>query len=90
MEISYDPTKDARNLAKHGLSLEYGARVLVNRFGEVEDQRQDYGETRMKAFAEINGVWFQRSYAMRGTVAHIINVHRTNEREVRKWLQRSG
>lgn len=89
MEISYDPTKDVRNLAKHGLSLEFGARVLVNLFAEVEDQRQDYGEKRMKAFAEINGIWFQCAYTMRGTVAHIINVHRTNEKEVRKWLERS-
>ncbi|WP_275112978.1 hypothetical protein [Rhodopila globiformis] len=43
----------------------------------------------MKAFAEINGIWFQCAYTMRGTVAHIINVHRTNEKEVRKWLERS-
>ena len=90
MEISFDPAKDARNLEKHGLSLEYGARVLISMYGEVEDRRRDYGETRMKAFAKINRIWFQCSYTVRGTVVLIINVHRTNEREVRKWLERSG
>jgi uncharacterized DUF497 family protein len=90
MDISFDPDKDARNLKDHKLSLAFGEIVLMNMFAEVEDQRHDYGEKRMKAFAEINGLWFQCCYTMRGGVARIINVHRTSEKEMRKWLRTSG
>ena len=90
MEISFDPDKDARNRKFHGLPLAFGEAVLSNMVAEVEDRRRDYGERRMKAFAEVNGLWFQCCYTMRGTVARIINVHQTTEREMRKWLGKSG
>jgi uncharacterized DUF497 family protein len=82
MDISFDADKDAANLAKHKLPLSFDEDVLTNKHGEVEDQRRDYGEERMKAFSQIN--------TMRGTVAHIINVHRVKETEMQRWLKKSG
>ena len=89
MDFSFDPAKNVQNLEKHKLPLAFGVSVLMNMFGEVEDRRRDYGEKRMKAFARLGGSWFQCTYTMRGTVAHIINVHRTSSREMQKWLRLS-
>jgi uncharacterized DUF497 family protein len=87
MEVSFDPDKDAKNRAKHKLPLLFGVEVLTNKCGEVEDQRRDYGEKPMKAFAQINGLWFQCVYTMRGGLTHIINVHR--DKEMQQWLKTS-
>ena len=86
MEVSFDPDKDVKNRAKHKLPLLFGVEVLTNKCGEVEDQRRDYGEKRMKAFAQIKGLWFQCVYTMRGSVTHIINVHRVKDKEMQRWL----
>jgi hypothetical protein len=86
MKIGYDPAKDAANIRDRGLSLAFGATVLAHRIGEVEDTRKAYGETRIKAFGEVEGRLFCCVYTMRGDVHHIITVHRVRPREARKWL----
>jgi hypothetical protein len=86
MEVSFDSVKDAKNRAKHGVPLVFGVEVLTNKCGEVEDRRRDYGEKRMKAFAQINGLWFQCVYTMRGSVSHIISVHRVKDKDMQRWL----
>jgi uncharacterized DUF497 family protein len=57
------------------------------RVGEVEDARHDYGETRIKAFGVVDGLWFCCVYTMRGDVHHIVTVHRMREEEARRWLR---
>ncbi|HYZ24831.1 MAG TPA: hypothetical protein VE690_22010 [Rhodopila sp.] len=51
MDIEFDSTKDEINRQKHNLPLAFGAVVLANKVGEVEDTRRDYGERRMKTYA---------------------------------------
>lgn len=54
MNVTFDPTKDATNLAKHGLSsldavgLEWGAALLW------PDKRKDYREARMVGLVPVN------------------------------------
>src|SRR5690349_2550384 len=60
--------------------------VCCNKCGEVGDRRHNCGERRMKAFAWINGLWFQCVYTMRGSVTHIITVHRVKDKEMQRWL----
>jgi uncharacterized DUF497 family protein len=86
VDIDFDPAKDAQNIAKHGVSLSFAAVVLADAIGAVGDSRHDYRETRIKAFAQIDGVFFGCVYTMRDDVAWIISVHRVREREVRRWL----
>ena len=87
MEIDWDPAKDEMNIRRRGIPLEFGAVVLANRVGEVEDARHDYGETRIKAFGVVDGLWFCCVYTMRGDVHHIVTVHRVREEEARRWLR---
>lgn len=88
MEIEFDPGKDAGNLRRHGLPLAFGAIVLAHRIGEVEDERRDYGETRVKAFGLVEGVLFACTYTRRGEALRILSVYRVREREARRWLER--
>ena len=45
---------------------------------EVEDQRRDYGETRMSCFGLLVG------YTPRGEVRHIFSMRKANAREQRR------
>lgn len=53
-EIEFDEAKDAANVRKQGLSLALGALVLEGAIGEIEDDRRDYGETRLNVFGMVN------------------------------------
>lgn len=64
-----------------------GAVVLANAIGEVADTRRAYGEARMKAFGQVEGLWFACTYTMRGGVTRIPGVQRIREKEVRRWLK---
>ncbi len=85
-EIEFDLDEDAENVCKRGIPLALGAIVLANAIGEVQDMRHDYRETRMKASGKVAGCWFTCVYTMRGSITHIVTVHRVREREVRRWL----
>jgi uncharacterized DUF497 family protein len=81
MEIDYDPAQDAANLARHGVSLAFGAIVIADAVGDVVDDRiSEYGANHIKALAEINGLWFCCLYTKRNDVARIISVHRVRQR----------
>jgi uncharacterized protein len=88
MEISFDPAKDAANVQERGIPLAFGVVILARAVGELEDTRHDYGEARLRAFAEVEGKWFQCVYTLRGNVRHIITVHRVDEKRVKRWLNR--
>ena len=65
MAISFDPAKDAANVAKHGLSLA----DFVGFDGEaavIEDARFDNGERRFVAFGWIGGLPHAVVYTRRG------------------------
>ena len=85
MEIAFDPDEDAKNVRKHGFSLRFGAVVIVRAIFTVVDDRNEYGEARLKAFAMLDGDWHGCVYTMRGTAHRIISVHRVREKEVMRW-----
>jgi uncharacterized DUF497 family protein len=41
MDFEYDPAKDVANRSKHGMPLAFGAVILENCIGEVQDERLD-------------------------------------------------
>ncbi|MGH7153817.1 MAG: BrnT family toxin [Acetobacteraceae bacterium] len=85
MEIEFDPTKDAANRAKHGVSLILGAILLENRIGEVVDVRRDYNEPRFNVFGLVAGRLFVGTFTMRGEVFRVISVRKASKQEQRRW-----
>ena len=88
MEVEFDARKNAENIRKHGISFQRAEDFDMDSALIKTDNSQDYGEVRRRAFAEVEGKWFQCVYTLRGDVRHIITVHRINEKRVKRWLSR--
>jgi uncharacterized DUF497 family protein len=84
MDVEFDPTKDARNIAAHGLSL-----ADFDGFDEepvvVEDIRADYGERRLRAFGRIAGKGHCLVFTVRGGRMRLISFRRAHDKEMRRY-----
>ena len=81
MRISYDPAKRQRTLDQRGLDFEDAATVFRGTTFEVEDNRNDYGETRIICFGLLAGRMVVVGYVPRGNTRHIFSMRKANERE---------
>ncbi|MBV8635963.1 MAG: BrnT family toxin [Burkholderiaceae bacterium] len=91
MKITFDPGKDIRNRAKHGISLAEAENIDWEKSVEWVDRRFDYRETRICALAPIGRRIFFVLYVTRDLQRRIIGLRKANEREVRKYaLQRKA
>lgn len=91
MNVTFDPTKDAMNLAKHGFSLadavgfEWDAAVVW------PDKRRDYDEARMVALGYIGlrimAVVFVDRPPEQPTERRIISLRKANSREVKRYAE---
>ncbi len=81
METEWHPAKNEANKAKHGLDFAtfkgWDAEPVV-----IEDDRYDYGETRLIALGRINGAPYAVVYTMRGEVMRLISFRRAHEEEI--------
>ncbi len=55
MAITFDPAKNERNIAERGLSFERVADMKWDTALLAEDTRREYGETRIRVFALLEG-----------------------------------
>jgi uncharacterized DUF497 family protein len=55
MKITFDPAKNAQNIAMRGISFEMAARFEWGCALVVKDDRADYGEDRYQALGVIEG-----------------------------------
>jgi uncharacterized protein len=85
MEVSFDPTKNDRNIALRGLSFEraadfdfLGAVVLV-------DDRREYGETRLRAFGLLNNRLHALVFTETACGIRVISLRKANQREVKRY-----
>ena len=91
MNVTFDPAKDAANLAKHGVSLteaagfEWGTAVIW------PDTRRDYGEARMVALGYIGlrimALVFVDRPPEQPTERRIISLRKANSREVKRYAE---
>lgn len=81
MRITFDPAKRERTLADRGLDFEDAAAVFQGMTVEVEDTRKDYGERRILCFGLLAGRFVVVGYTPRGSVRHVFNMRKANDRE---------
>lgn len=91
MNVTFDPAKDAANVAKHGVSLteaagfEWGSAVVW------PDTRRDYGEARMVALGYIGlrimALVFVNRPPEKPTERRIISLRKANSREVKRYAE---
>jgi uncharacterized DUF497 family protein len=81
MRISYDPAKRQKTLDDRGLDFDDAPAVFAGLTFEVEDTRQDYGETRIICFGYLAGRLVVIGYTPRGSTRHVFSKRKANERE---------
>jgi hypothetical protein len=85
MRITFDPEKDAANMAKHGVSLALAAFLDWDAAIFWQDQRRDYGEVRYVALAQYQQRLYCVAYTERGADRRIISLRKANNREERHY-----
>jgi uncharacterized DUF497 family protein len=86
MRIEFDPTKDASNQLKHGVSLAMAAELDWDAAWVWVDERFDYNEMRMIALAPRTETLYYVAFVNRGDVRRIISLRRANRREVKHYV----
>jgi uncharacterized DUF497 family protein len=87
MRIEFDPTKDATNQQKHGVSLALAAELDWDAALVWIDARFQYDEMRMIALAPKTGILYYVAFVDRSKVRRIISMRRANRREVKHYVQ---
>ncbi|HZF94135.1 MAG TPA: BrnT family toxin [Allosphingosinicella sp.] len=90
MEITYDAEKRRLTLDERQLDFEDAVHVFAGTTIEIEDDRQDYGETRWQTFGLLNGRLVTLVWTARGAARHIISMRKCNERERKKYEGQLG
>lgn len=82
MQVEFDPAKDAINVAKHGVSLAFGAEVFEDAYHVVVVSfRPIDGEDRFKVIGLVGGKLWTAVHVHRGAAVRFLSVRRSNERE---------
>jgi len=87
MRIEFDPTKDAANKAKHGMSLSIAGELDWESALVWVDDRFGYNEIRMIALAPKTAILYYVAFVDRGEVRRIISLRRANRREVKHYVE---
>ncbi len=83
MSLTFDPDKDAANIAKHGVSLARAADLMI--LARLFDDR--FAEPRMRAYGLIDGLPYCLAYtALRGPV-RAISLRRAHLTEFKRHVQ---
>ncbi|MCX7180462.1 MAG: BrnT family toxin [Proteobacteria bacterium] len=86
MEINFDPTKEAINISKHGISLAEATRLEWDSAMTWPDARRDYGEARMIGLALMGSRLYFVVFTDRDEERRIISLRKANDREVRRYV----
>lgn len=88
MDIEFDPAKDEANIAKHGVSLARAANLEILAF--IEDDRNEYGETRYRAWGMIDGKAHCLAFTHRDGKVRAISLRRAHRKEMDRYVEKDG
>lgn len=81
MSITYDSKKRRATLDSRGLDFKDAQGVFDGPNFEVEDLREDYGQTRIICFGMLRDRMVVVGYTPRGTDRHVFSMRNANDRE---------
>lgn len=88
--FTWDPSKAASNLAKHGVSFEIVEYLDWETALIWVDTRQDYREIRLIALAPASGLVYAVVYTPRENTRRIISVRRASDKEFDRYVMSLG
>jgi uncharacterized DUF497 family protein len=90
MRVTFDPAKNAKNIAERGLPFERVAELAWESAVLQEDRRKDYGERRVRVLARLGQRLHVAVITMRGDAMHVISFRKANRKEVEWYEQEQG
>lgn len=85
MRFDWDPDKDERNQQKRGFGFDVAALIFEAGTIEWPDERRDYGEARVRAIGEVDGLVLHVVFTDRGDVRRIISARLASRKERDQW-----
>lgn len=86
MLFDWHDAKHDRNLRERGFGFDFAALIFEGRVLSQADDRQDYGEVRVRAIGEVDGIVLVVVYTDRDDVRWIISARKANRKERALWL----
>jgi uncharacterized DUF497 family protein len=74
MDFEWDRAKSERNKSERGLPFELAALLFDGPTIERTDERQHYGETRIRAIGVVGNMTLHCVYTQRGEVRRVISL----------------
>ncbi|MFA7505409.1 MAG: BrnT family toxin [Burkholderiaceae bacterium] len=87
MNIEFDSSKNERNLLERGISFDRTRDFEFETALFVIDDRQDYGETRIRAFGMLGGRLHALVFVETRSGIRVISLRKANVREVKRYEQ---
>jgi uncharacterized DUF497 family protein len=87
MRVTFDPAKNARNIAERSLSFERVADLEWETAVAVEDDRKDYGERRIRVMALLGPRLHVAVITFRGDAMRVISLRKANSREIKRYAE---
>jgi hypothetical protein len=88
MDIEYPSTKRDLTLAERGLDMARAAEIFGGATLTLEDDREDYGETRLIRIGFLDSRMVVMVWTQRGAACRIISLRKANEREQKVYATR--
>ena len=85
MRFDWDLAKNARNRRERGFGFDFAGLIFEGDTIEWTDDRTDYGEVRVRALGEVDGVVLHVVFTDRGDVRRIISARLANRKERNRW-----
>lgn len=84
MKLEFDVGKDEVNVAKHGISLARSVDLEILAF--IEDDRNDYGEVRYRAWGMIDDRAHCLVFTDRNGALRAISLRRAHKKEMDRYV----
>jgi uncharacterized protein len=88
VKITFDPAKRAKTFEERGLDFADAPLVFAGKTINVEDWRQDYGETGIQTIGFLAGRMTMIVWTQDGAARRVISIRYCHAKEVRKIRRR--
>ena len=85
MEFAWDKAKSEHNFQTRGFGFDFAALIFSGLVLEAPDDRQDYGEIRIRAIGQAQGFVLAVVYTDRGDTRRIISARLANRKGRDLW-----
>ena len=85
MEFDWHDAKHSKNISERGFGFDFAAQIFLGRVLSQVDDRADFGEVRIKAIGEVEGIILVVIFTDRDDTRWIISARKANKKERALW-----